>query len=92
MGTDDLDAVVNASPFDLGEVVLFNRGERSWRLTVTKDGSLPKLYAGQGGLPHHLVSDCLALCCESKRTCFNLPWVLCKWLDRAMIGLSVRIV
>jgi len=41
VGTDDLDAVVAASPVDLGEVVLFTRGERSWRLTVPKDGSLP---------------------------------------------------
>lgn len=41
VGTDDLDAVVAASPIDLGEVVLFTRGDRSWRLTVPKDGSLP---------------------------------------------------
>jgi len=41
VGTDDLDAVVSASPIDLGEIVLFTRGERSWRLTVPKDGSLP---------------------------------------------------
>jgi hypothetical protein len=41
VGTDDLDAVVATSPVDLGEVVLFTRGERSWRLTVPKDGSLP---------------------------------------------------
>lgn len=41
VGTDDLDAVIAASPVDLGEVVLFTRGERSWRLTVPKDGSLP---------------------------------------------------
>ena len=26
---------------DLGEVVSFKRGERSWRLTVPRDGSLP---------------------------------------------------
>lgn len=45
VGTDDLDAVIEASPVDLGEVVLFTRGERSWRLTVPKDGSLP-----EGGL------------------------------------------
>ena len=42
VGTDDLDAIVEASPLDLGEVVLFTRGERSWRLTVPKDGSLPE--------------------------------------------------
>ncbi len=41
-GTDDLDAVIAASPVDLGEVVLFTRGTRSWRLTVPKDGSLPE--------------------------------------------------
>lgn len=47
VGTDDLDAVIAASPVDLGEVVLFTRGDRSWRLTVPKDGSLPM----QGLLP-----------------------------------------
>ena len=41
VGTDDLDAVIAASPVDLGEVVLFTRGDRSWRLTVPEDGSLP---------------------------------------------------
>lgn len=41
VGTDDLDGVIAASPVDLGEVVLFTRGDRSWRLTVPKDGSLP---------------------------------------------------
>lgn len=41
VGTDDLDALIAASPVDLGEVVLFTRGDRSWRLTVPKDGSLP---------------------------------------------------
>lgn len=41
VGTDDLDAVIAASPVDLGEVVLFTRGDRSWRLTVPKDGHLP---------------------------------------------------
>lgn len=41
VGTDDLDAVIAASPVDLGEVVLFTRGDRSWRLTVPGDGSLP---------------------------------------------------
>ncbi len=45
VGTDDLDAVIAASPVDLGEVVNFTRGERSWRLTVPRDGSLP-----EGGL------------------------------------------
>lgn len=42
VGTDDLDAVMAASPVDLGEAVLFTRGERSWRLTVPRDGSLPE--------------------------------------------------
>lgn len=41
VGTDDLDAIVAASPVNLGEVVTFTRGERSWRLTVPKDGTLP---------------------------------------------------
>lgn len=45
VNTTDLDAVVAASPVDLGEVVFFQRGERTWRLTVPKDGSLP-----EGGL------------------------------------------
>ncbi len=41
VGTDDLDSVIAASPVDLGEVVLFTRGDRSWRLTVPNDGTLP---------------------------------------------------
>ncbi|MBM7070306.1 VOC family protein [Actibacterium sp. 188UL27-1] len=41
VGTDDLDAVIAASPIDLGEVVDFARGDRTWRLTVPADGSLP---------------------------------------------------
>lgn len=45
VNTDDLDGVVAASPVDLGEVVDFRRGERTWRLTVPRDGSLP-----EGGL------------------------------------------
>ena len=45
VNTSDLDAVVAASPIDLGEVVHFQRGDRTWRLTVPKDGSLP-----EGGL------------------------------------------
>lgn len=45
VGTEDLDAIIAASPVDLGEVVKFTRGERSWRLTVPQDGSLP-----EGGL------------------------------------------
>jgi len=45
VGTDDLDAVLQSSPVDLGEVMLFSRGDRSWRLTVPKDGHLP-----EGGL------------------------------------------
>ncbi|MEM8978677.1 MAG: VOC family protein [Pseudomonadota bacterium] len=45
VNTPDLDAVVAASPIDLGEVVHFQRGDRTWRLTVPRDGSLP-----EGGL------------------------------------------
>lgn len=41
VNTDDLDAIVERSPVDLGEVVFFQRGDRSWRLTVPKDGHLP---------------------------------------------------
>lgn len=41
VGTDNLDAVVAASPLDLGEIVFLSRGDLSWRLTVPKDGSLP---------------------------------------------------
>lgn len=41
VNTDDLDAVLAASPVDLGEVLTMSRGERSWRLTVPKDGHLP---------------------------------------------------
>ncbi len=41
VNTDDLDAVVKSSPVDLGEVVTFTRGDRSWRLTVPADGHLP---------------------------------------------------
>ncbi len=45
VGTDDLDGTLAASPVDLGEIVQFQRGDRTWRLTVPKDGSLP-----EGGL------------------------------------------
>jgi hypothetical protein len=45
--TDSLDAIVKASPVDLGEIVKFQRGDRSWRLTVPADGHLPE----QGLLP-----------------------------------------
>ena len=45
VSTDKLDELVAASPVDLGEIVTFVRGERSWRLTVPKDGHLP-----EGGL------------------------------------------
>ena len=38
--TDDLDGVIANSPIELGEVVKFTRGDRSWRLTVPDDGSL----------------------------------------------------
>ena len=42
VGTDDLDAVAERSPVDLGEILYFTRGERSWRLTVPSDGHLPE--------------------------------------------------
>lgn len=42
VNTDDLDGVIAASPIDLGEVVTFTRGDRSWRLTVPADGHLPE--------------------------------------------------
>ena len=45
VNTDDLDAVIAASPVDLGEVVDFRRGDRTWRLTAPADGHLP-----EGGL------------------------------------------
>ncbi len=40
VNTPDLDALVAASPVDLGEIVDFRRGERTWRLTVPQDGGL----------------------------------------------------
>ena len=45
VNTNDLDAVIAASPVDLGEVLELSRGDLSWRLTVPKDGSL-----AEGGL------------------------------------------
>ena len=42
VSTDNLDEIVAASPVDLGEIVTFVRGERSWRLTVPADGHLPE--------------------------------------------------
>ena len=45
VSTDRLDELVASSPVPLGEIVTFVRGERSWRLTVPKDGHLP-----EGGL------------------------------------------
>lgn len=41
VNTDDLYGAIAASPVDLGEVVDFARGDRTWRLTVPEDGSLP---------------------------------------------------
>ena len=40
--TNDLDNVVANSPVDLGEIVHLSRDNRTWRLTVPKDGSLPE--------------------------------------------------
>lgn len=45
VSTDRLDELVANSPVELGEIVTFVRGDRSWRLTVPKDGHLP-----EGGL------------------------------------------
>jgi len=45
--TDDIDSVVAKSPVDLGDIVHFARGDRTWRLTVPDNGSLPE----QGLLP-----------------------------------------
>lgn len=42
VNTSDLDAVIASSPIDLGEVVNFQRGDRTWRLTVPQDGHLPE--------------------------------------------------
>jgi hypothetical protein len=42
VNTPDLDGVVAASPVNLGEIVKFSRGERTWRLTVPRDGHLPQ--------------------------------------------------
>ena len=41
VGTDNLDELVASSPVPLGEIVKFQRGDRSWRLTVPADGHLP---------------------------------------------------
>lgn len=41
VNTSDLDGLLGASPVDLGEVVDFRRGDRTWRLTVPRDGHLP---------------------------------------------------
>ena len=45
--TDDLEGTIARSPIDLGEILHFTRGDRTWRLTVPADGSLP----GGGLLP-----------------------------------------
>ena len=42
VSTDNLDGIVASSPVNLGEIVTFFRGERSWRLTVPADGHLPE--------------------------------------------------
>ena len=42
VSTDNLDETVDSSPVDLGEIVTFVRGDRSWRLTVPVDGHLPQ--------------------------------------------------
>lgn len=42
VATEDMDLTVANSPVDLGEIVHFSRGDRTWRLTVPKNGSLPE--------------------------------------------------
>lgn len=42
VNTGNLDEIVRNSPVDLGEIVDFRRGDRTWRLTVPRDGSLPE--------------------------------------------------
>ena len=42
VNTNNLDEIIKSSPVDLGEIVTFVRGERSWRLTVPADGHLPE--------------------------------------------------
>lgn len=50
VNTPDLDALVAASPVDLGEIVDFRRGDRTWRLTVPRNGGLLM----GGVLPHFI--------------------------------------
>ena len=45
VATDDIETVVANSPTDLGDIITLSRDDRTWRLTVPKDGSLP-----EGGL------------------------------------------
>lgn len=40
VGTNDLDTIIANSPIDMGEIVTFTRGDRSWRLNIPTDGSL----------------------------------------------------
>ena len=42
LSADNLDDLVASSGVPLGEIVTFVRGDRSWRLTVPKDGHLPE--------------------------------------------------
>ncbi|MGQ7843967.1 VOC family protein [Granulosicoccus sp. 3-233] len=42
VNTNNLDGIVAASPIDLGDIITFTRGDRSWRLTVPPDGHLPE--------------------------------------------------
>lgn len=50
VNTGDLDALVAASPVPLGEIVDFRRGDRTWRLTVPRDGDLI-----MGGVVPHFI-------------------------------------
>lgn len=47
VATDDIEAVVSSSPIDLGEIITLSRDDRTWRLTVPRDGTLPE----QGLIP-----------------------------------------
>lgn len=39
--TDDIVVLASASPVDVGEIIAVSRGDLRWRITVSRDGSLP---------------------------------------------------
>ena len=39
--TDDIAALASASPVDVGDIIAVSRGDLRWRITVSRDGSLP---------------------------------------------------